>query len=226
MIGIIGAMKVEVDAIIEIASDRQEKRIGAIKFTTGKINDKEVVIAQCGIGKVFAAMCAESMILNFNPEYILNVGVAGSLSHKLDVASIAISTSLVQHDLDTSPLGDPIGMISGLNIVNIPADRTLIKEVERAVTSVGLEYETGVIASGDQFVNSQEKKDWIKEKFNAIACEMEGAAIAQVAYVNNVPACVIRAISDSADGSSHVDFAEFTKIAIINSIKVIEELIK
>ena len=224
MIGIIGAMAVEVDAIKAIAKDIKTTTISNIDFIQGTINKKEVVIARCGIGKVFAGICAEIMILKFKPEYILNVGVAGALSENLDVASIAISQSLVQHDMDTSPLGDPLGMISGINVINIEADKNIVKKIEAAVKEVGLKYEIGVIASGDQFVNSKERKDWIKKQFNAIACEMEGAAIAQVAYVNNVPFCVIRAISDKADGSSGVDFFEFTKIAVKNSVDVIKAL--
>ncbi len=226
MIGIIGAMAVEVDAIKAIAKDIKTTTISNIEFIQGTINKKEVVIARCGIGKVFAGICAEIMILNFKPEYILNVGVAGALSENLDVASIAISQSLVQYDMDTSPLGDPIGMISGINVINLDADKNIVKKVEEAVKEVGLKYEIGVIASGDQFVSSKERKDWIKKQFNAIACEMEGAAIAQVAYVNQVPFCVIRAISDKADGSSGVDFFEFTKIAVKNSVEVINKLIK
>ena len=225
MIGIIGAMVPEVQAIEELLGNKATKNIGSFAFVEGQINGKDVVVAQCGIGKVFAAMCAEAMILNYDLEYIVNVGVAGTLSDKLSVASVAISKALVQHDMDTSPLGDPVGMISGINIVELPANKGVIWKVEDAVKKAGLNYEIGIIASGDQFVNSQEKKDYIKNTFGAIACEMEGAAVAQVAYVNKVPFCVIRAISDSADGTSHVDYAEFLKIAIENTKKVIKNLI-
>lgn len=225
MIGIIGAMAVEVDAIKAIIENKKVKKISNIDFVEGKINGKDVVVVQCGIGKVAAALCAEAMVLSYDLEYLLNVGVAGALADNLDVASIAISSSLIQHDMDTTPLGDPIGFISGINIVNIEADKKVIKKVEEAVVKAGFNYSVGVIASGDQFVNSKEKKDWIKDAFGAIACEMEGAAIAQVAYVNKVPFCVIRAISDKADGSSHVDFTDFLKIAVGNSVSVIKELI-
>ncbi len=225
MIGIIGAMEVEVNAIIDMLENKKEKVIGPITFTLGTINGKDVVVAKCGIGKVFAAMCAESMIQNFELEYLLNVGVGGSLSKNLNVASIAISKSCVQHDMDTSPLGDPVGMISGINIIEIPASKAVVWKVEEAVKELGLNYEVGVIASGDQFVNSSEKKDYICKTFKAIACEMEGAAIAQVAYVNKVPFCVIRAISDSADGSSHTDYFEFLKVAVENTKHVISKLI-
>ena len=226
MIGVIGAMEVEVNAIIDMLNNKKEMVVGPITFTLGIINGKDVVVAKCGIGKVFAAMCAESMIQNFKLDYLLNVGVAGSLSKNLNVASIAISKSCVQHDMDTSPLGDPVGMISGINIIEIPASKAVIWKVEEAVKSLGIDYEIGVIASGDQFVNNIEKKDYICKTFNAIACEMEGAAIAQVAYVNKVPFCVIRAISDSADGSSHTDFFEFLKVAVDNSKHVIAKLIQ
>ena len=225
MIGIIGAMQPEVEAILGLIEDKKINNIKSFAFHEGKINGKDVVVAQCGIGKVFAAMCAEAMILNYDLDYILNVGVGGTLSDKLSICSIAISKGLIQHDMDTSPLGDPIGMISGINIIEIPANKGVVWKVEEAVKEAGLNYEIGIIASGDQFINNKEKKDYIKNTFNAIACEMEGAAIAQVAYVNKVPFCVIRAISDSADGSSHMEYAEFLKEAIENTKKVINNLI-
>ena len=225
MIGIIGAMAPEVQAIESLLENKTVKNIGSIAFVEGKINGKDVVVAQCGIGKVFAALCAEAMILNYKLEYILNVGVAGTLSDKISVGSIAISRSLIQHDMDTSPLGDPVGMISGINIIEIPANKGVVWKVEEAVKNLGINYEIGIIASGDQFINDGKKKEYIKSTFGAIACEMEGAAVAQVAYVNKVPFCVIRAISDSADGSSHVEYAEFLKDAIENTKKVIKNLI-
>ena len=226
MLGIISAMNVELESIKELMVDINEKSISNINFYQGKINNKEVVIAVCGIGKVFAAICAQTMILNYEVDSILNVGVGGSLSEKLDVASVAISSSLVQHDMDTSPLGDPVGLISGINIVNIPADNNISLKVENILQKIGINNEIGVIASGDQFINSKKKKEYIKSTFNAIACEMEGAEIAQVCYVNKVPFCVIRAISDNADGNSHVDYSAFVKIAVKNTTRLIDEYTK
>lgn len=226
MLGIISAMNVELESIKELMVDIKGKSISNINFYQGKINNKEVVIAVCGIGKVFAAICAQTMILNYEVDSILNVGVGGSLSEKLDVASVAISSSLVQHDMDTSPLGDPVGLISGINIVNIPADNNISLKVENILQKIGINNEIGVIASGDQFINSKQKKEYIKSTFNAIACEMEGAAIAQVCYVNKVPFCVIRAISDNADGNSHVDYSAFVKIAVKNTTRLIDEYTK
>ena len=224
MIGVIGAMEVEVNAIIDMLNNKKEMVVGPITFTLGIINGKDVVVAKCGIGKVFAAMCAESMIQNFKLDYLLNVGVAGSLSKNLNVASIAISKSCVQHDMDTSPLGDPVGMISGINIIEIPASKAVIWKVEEAVKSLGIDYEIGVIASGDQFVNSSEKKDYIFKTFNAIACEMEGAAIGHAAYLNRIPFLIIRAISDKADDSATVDYPTFEAKAIEYSVKLLLEL--
>lgn len=224
MIGIIGAMKIEVEAIKQKLKNTKEFIVGSISFTTGEYNGKDFVVAVCGIGKVFAGICAQTMILQFKVDCIINLGVAGSLSDNLNVGSIAISSSLVQHDMDTSPLGDPVGLISGINIININADEKLVKKVQEAVQKSEIQNEIGIIASGDQFVNSLEKKEYIKNTFNAIACEMEGAAIAQVCYVNKVPFCVIRAISDNADGHSNVDYSDFIQIAVNNTLKVFSNL--
>ena len=225
MIGIIGAMKVEIEAIEDLMTNKEEIKIGTLSFTKGLINNKDVVVAVCGIGKVFAGICAQTMCLNFKLDYLLNVGVAGSLSKNLGIANIAISKDLVQHDMDTSPLGDPKGLISGINIIKIPANKALIEKIEKASKESDLKYEVGTIASGDQFIVDGEKKMEIIKNFSPIACEMEGAAIAQVAYVNNVPFCVIRAISDNTDGSSPISYMEFTKIAVQNSKKLISKLI-
>lgn len=183
--------------------------------------------AVCGIGKVFAAMCAQTMILLYSPDRIINTGVAGSLSTKLNIGDIAVSDFVVEHDMDTSPLGDPVGMISGINIVDIPADGELADKICAAAEGVGgIRCVKGKIASGDCFVNSAKKKKYISETFGAIACEMEGAAIGHVCYVNKVPFCVIRAISDAADGSSHMDYSKFTALAAKNSAAVMTELLR
>lgn len=226
MIGIIGAMDVEVQNIKSLIKNNEIKTLSGVEFNHGYINNTEVVVAKCGIGKVAAAICAQTMILEYKVEKLINVGVAGNLSSNLNIGSIAISTSLVHHDLDTTSFGDPMGLISGLNIVNIMADEKMVEEAENAVKSLNINYEKGVIASGDQFISSKDKKEYIKKEFNAIACEMEGAAIAHVAYVNNVPFCVIRAISDNADGQADMDYPTFLKHAVKQSVEVIKTLIK
>ncbi len=223
MIGVIGAMHIEVETIKSIMENKTAEKIGGIEFVKGTLHGREIVIAVCGIGKVAAAMCTQIMILKYSPECIINTGVGGSLSTSLAIGDIAVAESLVQHDMDTSPLGDPVGLISGLNMVNIPADKrvaeVLLKGIETLDNVKGM---TGVIASGDQFIASDEKKKFITDNFGAIVCEMEGASIAQVCFSNGVPFGVVRAVSDCADGSSHMDYGEFLPVAAANAAKLIE----
>ena len=226
MIGIIGAMDVEVENLKAQISDKKIDIISGIEFVSGKIDGKDVVVAKCGIGKVFAAICAEAMILNFKPDYIINTGVAGTLTTELSIGDVAISESVVQHDMDTSPIGDPKGLLSGINVINISADEKLIALAESIIKEQNINCKKGIIASGDQFIASKEQKDFIVSEFNAIACEMEGASIGHVCFVNNVKFLVLRAISDSADTSSHMDYPTFLKMASENSTKVTMEIIK
>ncbi|MBE6820858.1 MAG: 5'-methylthioadenosine/adenosylhomocysteine nucleosidase [Ruminococcaceae bacterium] len=223
MIGVIGAMHIEVETIKSLMENKTAEKIGGVEFVKGTLHGREIVIAVCGIGKVAAAMCTQIMILKYSPECIINTGVGGSLSTRLAIGDIAVAESLVQHDMDTSPLGDPVGLISGLNLVNIPADKrvaeVLLKGIETLDNVKGM---TGVIASGDQFIASDEKKKFITDNFGAIVCEMEGASIAQVCFSNGVPFGVVRAVSDCADGSSHMDYGEFLPVAAANAAKLIE----
>lgn len=223
MIGIIGAMKVEIDAILGEMENRKETLISGVTYHTGTFCGKDVVVAQCGVGKVFAGICAQTMILKFAPENIINIGVGGSLSKNLNVCDIGIATAVVQHDMDTTPLGDPLGLISGIDLVEIPCDEKIKDRIFAAAKNLGINCEAGVIASGDCFVSGKEKKDYITENFGAIVCEMEGAAIGQACYVNNVPFNVIRAVSDNADGSADISFEKFTVKAVEQSMKLLKE---
>lgn len=226
MIGIIGAMSVEMEKLISLTENKEEATVGSIRFTKGVLFGTEAVLATCGIGKVFAGICAQTMILTYHPELIINVGVGGTLTDRLSVTDIAIADSLVQHDMDTSPLGDPVGLISGINIVEIPCDDVLSALLQTAAESLNIRTARGVIASGDQFIASAAQKERITGAFGAIACEMEGAAIGQVCYVNRVPVAVVRAISDSADGSANLSYGEFTKVAAENSARVLAAFCK
>ncbi len=227
MIGIIGAMKIEIEKIQSIMTEKKEKRIAGISFVSGKIHGKNVVTAICGIGKVAAATCAQAMILEYSPDCIINTGAAGSLSPKLNIGDIVIANTLVQHDMDTTALGDAYGYISGLNIVDIPTDSKICELMKKAAeTEEKYAVYTGKIASGDQFVANNERKDFIVKTFGAIACEMEGAAIAQTCFSNGVKFSVLRAISDCADGSSHMDYSCFLPLAANNSAKIIENFVK
>ena len=221
MIGIIGAMQVEVEHIKAVMTDVETETISGIEFCRGKISGKDTVAAKCGIGKVFASVCAEAMILRYNPDVIVNIGVAGTLTDELNTTDIAVARSVVHHDLDTSPLGDPAGLISGINIINIECDEKVSSLLEKCVKSLGINCKTGVIASGDQFVCTTERKNFIRDTFNAIACEMEGASIGHVCYVNQTPFAVLRAVSDSFADDSHLDYQQFVSIAADNAIRVL-----
>ena len=225
MIGIIGAMKPEIDGIKAIIENKEIRVISGIEFVSGTIGKTEVVAAQSGIGKVFAAICAQTMILEYKPDAIINVGVGGTLSENLSIGDIAVANAVVQHDMDTSPLGDPVGLLSGINIVEIPCSNELSDRIAKSAATVGIKTEKGIIASGDQFIGSPEQKDKIRSNFDAVACEMEGGSIGHVCYVNGVDFCVIRAISDSANGDASMDYPEFMKMAAENSIKVMKKFL-
>lgn len=223
LIGIIGAMEVEVASLKEKLEEREHFVISGIEFVKGKLCGTPAVVAKCGVGKVFAALCAQTMIMSFAPDCIINTGVAGSLSEKLSVCDVAVASAVVQHDMDTSPIGDPVGLISGINMIELPTHKELSEKLISIVKATGTGCASGVIASGDQFIAAKEKKEYIESTFGAVACEMEGAAIGQVCYVNGVPFAVVRAISDNADGSSHLDFPTFADRAAKLSISVIEK---
>lgn len=218
MIGIIAAMEKEMAGIETVIENKKIETVSGIKFVSGTVYGKEVVCAVCGIGKVFAAICAEAMIIKYNPDAIINTGVAGTLTDKLSIADVAISTGLVQHDMDTSFLGDPVGLISGINVVEFKADDNTREIIKASVEEIGINYVEGVIASGDQFIADKAVKQRIIDNFGAVACEMEGGSMAQVCYVNKVPFCAIRSISDTADGDPEMAYVDFLEIAAKNSI--------
>lgn len=226
MIGIIGAMQTEVELLISKIEDAKIRNISGIDFVSGKISQRDVVVAKCGIGKVFAALCAQTMILEYEVEVLINTGVGGAISCELDIGDVAVSDFVVQHDMDTTALGDPIGLISGINVVKIEADRNVVSALCRAAEKCGAKYLVGTVASGDKFVSDMSVKKKIGDNFSAVVCEMEGAAIGQVCYVNKVPFCVIRAVSDKADGSSGVDYMTFVASAAEKNANILLEYLK
>ena len=220
-VGIICAMKKEAEGIISAMTDVRVETVSGIDFNIGKIGDHDCVVAICGIGKVFAALCAQTMIVKYSPSLIINSGVAGGLSPELKICDIALATALVQHDMDTSALGDPKGMISGINIIELPCDENTVSALKKCAEVEGIHVETGVIASGDRFISENSDKDFIRSTFGAIACEMEGAAVGQVCYVNSTPCCVMRAISDGGDDNAAMDYPTFAALAATQAVKVI-----
>ena len=224
MIGIIGAMDIEVNILIEKLSGEAKKSISGIDFSSGFIGEREVVVAKCGIGKINAAMCAEAMILNYSPDIIINTGIAGSLSKDLSVLDVAVAKAVVEHDFDISFCGDPKGKVPGIETVEIPCDAAISLAIEGIVKQLGVKCVRGVIASGDQFICSEDKKDAIASCFSAVACEMEGGAIGHVCHLNNIPFAVIRAISDGANGAK-MEYETFSGKAAELSSAIVYELV-
>lgn len=233
--GIIAAMNIELDMLKAEAVNISSEMISGIEFTKGEINGHKVVMAVSGEGKVNAAMCAEAMILRYNPDMVINTGVGGSLNINLNIGNIAIAESVVQHDYDISFLGWPLGMTPyGTRTgekpwgeeatVEIKCDEQIVDAFDKATRNLGIHTHKGVIASGDQFIADTAKKDFIVSNFNGVCCEMEGGAIGQVARLNNVPFGVVRAISDNADEKAVV--YEFNAVdAAKNSIAVTKEFL-
>ena len=223
MIGFIGAMDVEVNGLIAHLENKTLKKISGINFYSGLLCNKEVVIAKCGVGKVNAAICAQTMILTYNPDIVINTGVAGSLSPEIGICDVAVAIDVVQHDMDTSPLGEPLGFIGGIDMVKIPCDIVAAQQLYNCAVQLGCNSKLGTIASGDQFLNSDDVKKRIVDNFGAIAGEMEGASIGHVAYANGTPFAVLRVISDNASGDSNMDFPQFCQIAAEKSINICME---
>lgn len=212
-IGIIGAMDAEVNGLIKKLDGHKVDCVGGIEFHTGKLLRREVVIARCGVGKVFAAMCAEAMIIRYAPSLIVNTGVAGGLDSSLSCGDIVVAEKLCQHDMDTSALGDEKGLISGINKVYFESDEAAVDAVMLSAYELGITVKRGVIATGDKFIADGADRERIISEFGASACEMEGGAIAHTAFVNNTPFVVIRAISDGANSDSKMDFPTFLSLA-------------
>lgn len=227
IIGIIGAMEIEVAELKDTMKNITQKEISGIIYYKGEIYEKEVIVAKCGVGKVNAAVCAQTMILEYSPAVIINTGVAGSLNSKLNIADLVVSDFVVEHDMDTSAFGDPLGLISGINIVKIPSAKHVVENIKNAANQLDdTNVFIGTIATGDQFICNPEKKNHIVDNFGALCTEMEGGAIGHVCYLNKVDFCIVRAISDKADGTAHLDFPSFVKIAAKKSTQLIHNYLK
>ena len=227
MIGLIGAMAIEVEALMEKLTERREERIGMDTFVSGRLFGQEAVLAVCGPGKVNAALCAQSMILHYHPEWVLNLGVAGAGDTAVSIGDMVIASAAVQHDVDTSPIGDPVGMVSKINLIEIPCDAALRARLLKAASSLtDVKVCEGVIATGDQFINDGGVRARIHERFHAMAVEMEGGAVAQACFMHGVPCGVLRSISDQANGQSEMDYPTFAAMAAKHSQLVVERLLR
>ncbi|MBQ9511384.1 MAG: 5'-methylthioadenosine/adenosylhomocysteine nucleosidase [Clostridia bacterium] len=217
---IICAMTKEAETLIGMMTDKTVEKISGREYIKGKLCGKDVVIVVCGIGKVLAASCAQTMILKYSPDVVINTGVAGSLDEHLKIYDIVIASHVVQHDFDTSVIGDPLGYIAELDTVKVQADDDTNKTLARCAEKLRYNYVEGVVATGDQFIDGAEKKAYIKANFGASACDMEGAAIGTVCRVAGVKFAVLRSISDSGDG---VEYSSFVVEAVKRSTAVIKE---
>ena len=224
-LGIIGAMEVEVAALKESMENKKEKTVAGSVYCEGTLEQLDVVVVQCGVGKVNAAMCVQTLCDCFGVTHIVNTGVAGSLCAKLDIGDFVISSDAVHHDMDVTALGYEVGQVPGLAVREFPADEMLIGLAFRAADEVKPGHaHMGRIASGDQFVSGKEAKEKIIAETKAMCTEMEGASIAHAAWRNQIPFVIIRAISDKADDSAHMDYPTFEAIAAENCSRVTHRL--
>ena len=222
-IGIIGALRAETEGLCAALQNAAFETVSGMRVGQGTLEGKEVAVVTCGVGKVFAAMAAEALILRYGVTALLNTGVAGGLAPGLSVGDAVVADAVVQHDMNTTALGDPQGLISGVGLVRIPTDKRLSDALFRAAEAEGIHTLTGVVASGDLFVAGEQAKEVIRRRFAAAACEMEGAAIGQVAHVNGVPFAVLRTISDGGDG---MEFDRFVGLAAARSVAVTHRFLK
>ena len=213
-LGIVGAMEQEIETLLAKMEDKVASTVAGSTFYEGKLAGLNVVVVQCGIGKVNAALCVQILCTKYGITHVVNTGIAGSLCAQLDIGDLVVSCDAMYHDFDCVHFGYPHGKVPGMDVVSFPADETMIKLAYDAAISVHPGHVTvGRIASGDQFVAEQSLKNKIISNTQAFCTEMEGAAIAQTAYRNAVPFVIIRAISDKADDSAEMDYPTFEKQA-------------
>lgn len=222
-LGIIGAMEEEITKLKEIMDIEKEVKISDFLFFIGKIHKKDVILVQSNEGKVNSAICTQTLILNFDVDKIINVGVAGALSDKLNIGGIALSNSTVEYDQDTTVLGYELGYTFGINKVYVECDNKMVQDIYN-ISSKYFNTCIGTILSSDKFVSEDNLKEFLKEKFeNSVAVDMETASISHVCKINNIPFCAIRAISDTTKA---IEYREFVNIAVENLYKVVINYIK
>lgn len=226
-IGIIGAMEEEVASLKEALTDTKTTTIAGMEFCEGKMGDKDVVVVQCGMGKVNAGICANTLINQFGCSKVINTGVAGSLDNQINIGDIVVSVDACQHDFTVEAIGFEKGEIPYTGLFAFPADETMRKEAVDAVHAAAPDVQVfeGRVCTGDQFISSKEQKELIKSNFGGMCCEMEGGAIAQACYLNDTPFVIIRAISDKADESEEMNYEEFKKEAAEHCASVVRYMI-
>lgn len=228
MLGIIGAMEEEVFALKKNMQVEKTVEKASMMFLKGTLEGKPVVVVRCGIGKVNAAICTQILADEFHVDAIVNTGIAGSLKNEINIGDIVLSSDALQHDVDATGFGYEYGVIPRMETSVFKGNEKLIAMAKSCCEAVNPEIQVfvGRVVSGDQFISDKEKKNWISDKFQGYCTEMEGASIAQTAFLNGIPFLIIRAISDKADNSANMDYAEFEKQAIVHSVKLMTEMVK
>ncbi|ORI03756.1 5'-methylthioadenosine/S-adenosylhomocysteine nucleosidase [Mammaliicoccus sciuri] len=225
MIGIIGAMEEELEILKSSIENRETIQIAHVIFYKGNIEDKQVVLAQSGIGKVNAAITATLLINEFKPDLIINTGSAGSVDSELNIGDIIISNKVYYHDVNATAFGYKLGQVPSMPEF-YETDNELIDLAKSSIEQLDLNGIVGEVATGDSFIGSIDQRKVIKSNFpTASVVEMEAGAIAQTCYQYNVPIIVTRAVSDLADKESDVTFEEFLKVACVNSSKIVKLLL-
>ena len=227
LLGIIGAMEEEVIKLKEMMTEPELIKKSGMDFYKGTIEGKNVVVVKCGVGKVNAAMCTQTMIDVFNVDSIINTGIAGSLNADINIGDIVFACDAVEHDMDVAALGYEPGIIPDTEMSVFKSDEHLLDIAKNAVKNCGLTVGvfTGRVVSGDQFISSKDKKKWLVETFDGTCAEMEGASIGHVASLNKIPYLVVRAISDKADDSATEDYPTFEAKAIAHSVKLVQAIV-
>lgn len=223
MIGIIGAMEEEVKALIDAMEEKEEYSCAAMTFYQGILHKKQVVVVQSGIGKVNMALCTQILADKFHVDYLINTGIAGGLYKDLKVGDIVISSDAVQHDVDVTAFGHAPGAIPRMQTSVFEADQELIQTAQQVCKEVNPEIGcfVGRVVSGDQFISDNEKKHNLIQQFSGYCAEMEGAAMAQAAYLNQIPFIILRAISDNADHEATGTYEEFEEAAIKHIVRLV-----
>lgn len=202
VIGIIGAMESETAELKKAIAIEETVKIAGMEFTKGRLGKNTVVLSQCGVGKVFASVCAQTMILKYSPDLILNVGVCGAIDKELALCDMIIGEKVVQYDMDTTAVGDPLGLVSGINKIYFDCDKSFCDTCEDILKRKNINYKKGVAATGDMFLNDSALTEKIRTNFGAISGDMESGAIGHVCYINDVPFGILRCISDGGDENS------------------------
>ena len=213
-LGIIGAMLIEVETLLDKMENVTMTKHAWSEYYEGTLEGQDVVVVQCGVGKVNAAMCAQILCSCYGVTHLVNTGIAGSLCADLDIGDLVVSRDAMYHDFDCNAFGYPSGKVPGMDVIAFPADETMMGYAFAAAEAVNPGHtRIGRVASGDQFVAEKALKEKIIATTQGLCTEMEGAAIAQTAYRNGIPFVILRAISDKADDSAEMDYPTFERIA-------------